>query len=184
MKTRIQLALMGCLASIAAHIYLTLHFYPIKFGFATGGSICNLSAKFDCDAVAASAYSSIFGMPLALWGASTNAVLFVLMLVSWLEWTDHPERLKRFTLFLAGVSLAASIIMATISLTQMQSYCLFCITLYFLSTVVFIAYKGMVREPFWQNFAKDLGLLFAESKGIILAFAAIPLLAYLGHQLF
>src|ERR1035437_4670532 len=108
MKTRIQLALMGCLASIAAHLYLTMHYYPLKFGFASGQSICNLNAKFDCDAVSASSYASLFGMPLALWGAATNAVLFVLILLSWLEWSEYPERLKRWTLALAAASFGAS----------------------------------------------------------------------------
>src|SRR5437868_1769535 len=49
MKTRIQLALMGALISIALHLYLTMHYYPVKFGFAAGQSICNLNAKFNCD---------------------------------------------------------------------------------------------------------------------------------------
>ncbi|MGZ3723865.1 MAG: vitamin K epoxide reductase/DsbA family protein [Bdellovibrionales bacterium] len=184
MKTRIQLALMGCLASIAAHIYLTLHFYPIKFGFSAGPSVCNLSAKFDCDAVAASNYSSVFGMPIALWGAATNAVLFALILFSWLEWTEFPERLKRWTALLAGLSFATSIVMALISLTQMQSYCLFCITVYGLSTIVFFSYIGMVHEPFIAGLKSDIPHLWSESKGILIAFAVIPVLAYVGHQSF
>lgn len=184
MKTRIQLALMGCLASIAAHLYLTMHYYPLKFGFASGQSICNLNAKFDCDAVSASAYASIFGMPLALWGAATNAVLFVLILLSWLEWSEYPERLKRWTLLLAAASLGASIVMALISATQMQNYCLFCITLYVLSAVIFFSFKGLLREPFWMHWRHDLPLLWAESKGVLAGFVAIPILAYLTHQMF
>lgn len=176
--------MMGCLCSIAAHIYLTLHFYPIKFGFSTGQSICNLSAKFDCDAVAASAYSSIFGMPIALWGAATNAVLFVLILLSWLEWSDNPERLKRWTLLLAGATFSASVVMGVISLTQMQSYCLFCISVYALSTIVFFSIYGLSHEPFWEGIKRDIPLLFAESKGILIGYAMVPILAVLGHQMF
>jgi len=184
MKTRIQLALMGCLASIGAFVYLTLHFYPIKFGFATGNSVCNLSAKFDCDAVAASSFASIFGMPIALWGAAANVSLFCLMLFSWLEWSDHPERLKRWTALLAGLCFAASVVMATISFTMMQSYCLFCISVYVLSAIVFFSFKGLLKEPFWSNLTADFSVLWPENKGVVAGFVAIPILAYMGHQTF
>ena len=184
MKTRIQIALMSALASVGVHVYLTMHFYPLKFGFSSGQSICNINQKFNCDAVAASAYSSLLGIPLSLWGAATNAVLFVLILMSWLEWSDHPDRLKRWTLFLAGISLAASVVMGTIAVTQMQNYCLFCIIVYALSAVIFFCIKPMVREPFWMNVKRDLPVLWAESKGVVIGFALIPAVAYLGHQSF
>ncbi len=184
MKARIQLALMGCLASIAAHVYLSMHYYPLKFGFAAGQSICNLNAKFDCDAVAASSFSSVFGIPLALWGSATNLVLFALILFSWLEWSEHPERLKRGTLLLAGLSLAGSVVMAAISLTQMHNYCLFCILLYFLSAIIFFAFRGLLREPFWSNLKPDIAHVWSESKGLAVSFATVPLLAYIGHQSF
>jgi protein-disulfide isomerase/uncharacterized membrane protein len=182
MKTRVQLALMGALLSIAAHLYLALHYYPLKLGFAAGQSLCNLNAKFDCDAVAASAYSAAFGIPLAIWGAVVNLILFVMILTSWLEWTENPERVKRWTLVLAGLSLGASVVMAGISLTQMQNYCLFCITLYVLSAVVFFSFQGLLKEPFWMHVQRDLPHLWSENKGILVSFAAVPLLAYLTHR--
>lgn len=184
MKTRIQIALMSALVSVGVHVYLAMHYYPLKFGFAAGQSICNMNQKFNCDAVAASGYASLFKIPLALWGAAANAVLFLLILLSWLEWTDHPERLKRWTLLLAGMVLASSVIMGAISLTQMQNYCLFCILLYVLSAIIFFAYRGILREPFWMHFKIDLPHIWAESKGILVGFALIPLSAYLGHQMF
>lgn len=184
MKRRVQLALMGCVLSIAAHLYLTMHYYPLKFGFAAGQSLCNLNAKFDCDAVSASAYSSLLGIPLAAWGAVLNAVLFMLILLSWLEWSEHPERLKRWTLLLAGSSLGASVVMGTISALLMHNYCLFCIALYFLSIVIFAALTGILREPFWSGIKEDVPHLWAESRGILVSFAAIPLLAFLTHKIF
>lgn len=184
MKTRVQLALMGALTSIAVHIYLTLHFYPLKFGYAAGESVCNLNTKFNCDAVAASAYSSVFGIPIALFGAATNLILFGMILMSWFEWSENPERLRRWTLLLAGISLGASVVMGTISFTQMQNYCLFCMIAYALSAVVFFAYKGMLHEPFWMHLRRDIPHLWAESKGVVVSYALVPVLAYLGHQTF
>jgi protein-disulfide isomerase/uncharacterized membrane protein len=184
MKRRIQIALLGTLFSIVAHFYLTMHYYPLKFGFATGNSICNLNAKFDCDAVSTSAYSALFGIPLAVWGVVFNAILFILILLSWLEWTEYPERLRRWTLVFCGLSLASSLVMGVISLTLMHNYCLFCILLYFLSTLIFISYMGVLREPFWMHFKTDLPRLWAESRGILVAIAAVPVLAYMMHQVF
>lgn len=184
MRTRVQLALMGCVLSIAVHLYLTMHYYPLKFGFAAGESICNVNAKFDCDAVSASAYSSVLGLPLSVWGLAANLVLLVMIFISWFEWSDNPERFKRWTLVLAGGSLAASVVMGAISLTQMQSYCLFCLSLYALSALIFFSFKGLLREPFWLHFRRDLPVLWSENKGVLTAFAAIPIVTYLVHQMF
>jgi protein-disulfide isomerase/uncharacterized membrane protein len=184
MKTRTQIALMACLLSVGAHIYLTLHYYPLRFGFATGNSVCSLNAKFDCDAVSMSNYSSFLGMPLSIWGAVTNLVLFFLVLLSWLQWSDHPERTRRWTFALASASFGTSIVMAAISLTQMQAYCLFCLSLYFLSAVIFVCVKGMLSEPFWFHFKQELPRAWSESKGFLSVFAAIPVLTYLTHRAF
>jgi uncharacterized membrane protein len=184
MKRRIQLALMGCVLSVGAHLYLTLHYYPLKFGFASGDSLCNLNAKFDCDAVSASSYSAIFGIPLAAWGAVFYSILFVLILLSWLEWSDYPERLRRWTVLLAGAGVGASVIMAGISLSLLQTYCLFCIALYVFSILIFVATLGLLREPFFTNLKNDLPLLWRESRGILMAIAAVPVLAFLTHKIF
>jgi protein-disulfide isomerase/uncharacterized membrane protein len=184
MKMRIRLALVGCLLSVGAHLYLALHYYPLKVGAAGAQSLCSLNAKFDCDAVSASAYSAFLGVPLAIWGAVANAVLFVLILMSWLEWSEHPERLRRWCLALAGMSVAASVVMGAISLLFMHNYCLFCIALYIISIGIFVAYMGIPREPFWANLRHDLPHLWQESRGVALSLLSIPVLGFLLHQIF
>lgn len=184
MKSRIQIALLSTALSIAAHFYLTLHYYPVKFGFATERSVCNLNATFDCESVAASAYSALFGIPMAVWGAVFNAILFMLILLTWLEWTENPERLRRWTLALSGASVLASLAMGAISLTMMKTYCIFCIGLYVLSLITFFALAKTLREPFWAPFKADIPVLWSESRGILISIAAIPVLAYLVHAMF
>lgn len=184
MKTRVQIALMGCLLSFAAQAYLTLHYYPIKFGFSSGESVCNVNAKFNCDAVAASSYSSLLGVPLSLWGASTAAVLFFLVLLGWLEWTDHPERVRRGALFLAGLNLLASVVMGSVSFGLLQTYCLFCLALYALSLVIFLAYKGAVRESFWSGIKADIPHWFSDTKIVLISLLAIPAFAFMGDRMF
>lgn len=184
MKARIQIALLSVLLSIGAHLYLTSHYYPLKFGYSTGQSICNLSAKFDCDAVVASPYSSFLDVPISVWGLAFNAVLLMLILLSWLEWSEHPERLRRWTFLMTGLSLAGSFVMAGISAAMMSSYCPFCIALYALSFVTFFAFKGVLKEPFFMHLKRDFAVLWSESRGIVVALVAIPVLAFLTHQFF
>jgi protein-disulfide isomerase/uncharacterized membrane protein len=184
MKARIQLAMMGCLISVAIQLYLTLHYYQLKFGFAAATSVCNISTKFNCDAVAASNFSSLFGLPISIWGAALNIVMFVMILWSWLEWSATPERLKRWTLLLCGLSVTGSIVMGVIAVTAMDSYCLMCLSLYVLSVLIFWAFRGAVTGPFWSEMTGDLPHLLAENKGILVAFVAVPLLAFLMHRSF
>lgn len=184
MKKRIQLAVFSILLSIAGHLYLAMHYYPLKFGFATGNSLCNLNAKFDCDAVSASAFSALFGIPLAVWGAIFNGILLLLVLISWLEWTDHPERMKRWALALAGGSFFASLTMGTISITLMHNYCIVCLALYVLSIITFLALRGTLREPFFAGIKTDLPEIFGESRSILFFIIAIPALAFLMHKSF
>jgi len=184
MKTRVQLALVGCLLSVGAHLYLALHYYPLKVGGAAGQSLCNINEKLNCDAVSASQYSDFLGVPLAIWGVVVNAVLFGLILMSWLEWSEHPERLRRWTLALAGASLTASGIMGAISVLFMNNYCIFCIALYFFSILIFACYRGVLREPFWANVGKDLPHLWAQSRGVLISLVSIPMLAFFLHHIF
>ena len=184
MKLRVQLALVGAIFSVALHFYLTSHYYPIKFGMAAAQSVCNINAKFNCDAVSASSYSSALGIPVSLWGAATNLILFFFILLGWLEWSDHPERLRRWSVLLAGGSLAASVVMGAISVLALQNYCLFCIILYALSAVIFFACRGTLREPVWSNLKNDLPALPRESFGILSGLLLIPGLAFLMHKSF
>lgn len=184
MKTRVQIALVGCLLSIFAQSYLTLHYYPLKFGFSSGQSICNLNAKFDCDAVAASSYSALFNIPLSVWGGALVTALFVLILLGWLEWTDHPERVRRWALWLAGFNLAGSVVMGAISGLFLHTYCPFCLGLYLLSLIIFVAYRGVPREPVLGALKDDVPALFSESRIVLVALLAVPLLALLVHRSF
>jgi len=181
MKTLTKITLLSTLLAVIIHIYLAFHYYPIKFGFSSGPSVCSINATFDCDAVAASQFSSFLDVPLAIWGAATNAVIFVLVLLQWWGWTDHPERLRRWNLVLIAGTFVASVVMGALSL-KLHSYCLFCISAYVLSIVAFICYRATLQEPFFGALFDDVPALFGESRGILFGIAAIPILAFIGHR--
>ncbi len=179
MKTLTKITLLGAAVSVILHLYLAFHYYPIRFG-SSGPSICSINATFDCDAVSASSFSAFLDVPLALWGAATNLVIFILALGQWWGWSDDPERLRRWTLVLIGLSAFASATMGVVS-TQLHNYCLFCITLYVLSFIMLGCYARTLQAPFFGNLGSDLAGMWPRSKGVLIAFAAIPALAFLGH---
>ncbi len=184
MKTRVQISLLGCALSFLIHLYLSSHYYALKFGYASAQSLCNVSEKFNCDAASASAYSALFGIPLSVWGMIVNGLLFAMILLAWLEWSEYPERLRRWSLLLSGLSLFTSLIMAGISVFLVSNYCLFCIALYVLSGLIFFAYSGSLREPFWMHFKEDLSKVWIESRSILASFIAIPIAATLVHKIY
>jgi protein-disulfide isomerase len=66
---------------------------------------------------------------------------------------------------------------------KLHNFCLFCIAAYALSLIQFLCYQKTLQEPFFANLGPDLGELWSESKGIVVGFAAIPVLAFVGHRM-
>jgi protein-disulfide isomerase/uncharacterized membrane protein len=181
MKIKVFIALCTAVFSVLLHGYLALEYYPLKLGFATGESLCKISAKFDCRAVAASSFSSIFGLPLSVLGFSTNLILFLMILLAWWGFSAQPLRLFRFAFYLSAMSLAGSIVMAGISLTQMTVYCLFCILLYALSILGFESLRRIQPVGF-RSAVTDVRGAFAGAWGALVFFALIPATAFAVHH--
>lgn len=182
MKTRVLFALVALVLSMLLHGYLTMSFYPLKLGFSTGESLCKVSDTFDCQAVSASAYSSFLGFPLSVWGLVTNGILFLMVLFAWWRVSANPERLWRMSFVLAAISLGASVVMATISFTQMSVYCMFCLFLYGFSLLVFEMLREIQAPGFMRHLLSDAGAMVTDAKGIAAFFVAIPALAFLVHH--
>ena len=63
---KVKIAIFATLLSIGLHSYLSWNYYPLKFAQASGDSLCNFNELFNCDAVAASSFSTLLGIPLAV----------------------------------------------------------------------------------------------------------------------
>lgn len=181
MKAKVTLVLFFILTSIALHAYLTSHYYPLHFGLGSENAACNVGENFNCDAVAASSFADVLGVPLSVWGLITNAVLLTMVLLFWLGLTDKPADWKRWSFYVAGLSSIASVVMAIISITQLTTYCLFCIILYFLSFGIVIGLWMIQETKISENFIPDLKNLFSEARPLLIAVALIPLASFLTH---
>lgn len=134
-RTFFWLALISIVASIATHGYLLSHHYALKFGDVAGQSLCNISSNFNCEAVAASRFSEILHVPVALWGALANGVLLVFALTFPLADNENRAALRRNILVVAAFIAFASLVMGGISLFVLGKGCPFCILAYVLSFV-------------------------------------------------
>lgn len=187
MKTQkfwILTAIVATFLALATHGYLTVQNYRLKGGVAESKSVCNINSQFNCDAVALSSYSEVAGIPVAVWGLATNGVLlFFLILLLTRVSADHA-RLARFTFGLSALVLAASLVMGAISMTQLATYCLFCIAAYALSAIqAFAAFQVTRDENPKAPFKLDVLPAFQEQRWMIIMIVLIPAFAWLGHRM-
>lgn len=168
------------LAASLIHFYLAIKSYQLKLG--TGEkSACNINATFNCDAVSLSPYSEFLGMPIAVWGGVFNLILAVLLIMSILELSGPRARLDRITLLLAGWSVGATVVMGTISVTALQTYCLFCIATYVISLVVFGLHLKFSEAQ--GLFTSELLETLKSSTAILVLLALIPAASFLFHRI-
>jgi protein-disulfide isomerase/uncharacterized membrane protein len=163
--------------------YLTIHFYDLKYGTASGGSICNINEVMNCDAVAASKYSALFGIPMALWGFATNLVLLYFLLVTRFNLVQDKEKTSRYTLMLSGVTVIASVVMGLIS-TQMANLCVFCISTYVLSILGFIFIFLGAWDVTVANLVEDFKDIFVSERWVLGFGIVIPVIAVVGNIMY
>lgn len=163
------------LLALTLHAYLTQKFFDLQNGAASGQSLCNVGALWNCDAVSTSKFAQLWGYPLALWALSVH----VLYLVTQIGLFLNPST-KTFwaagTRWGALVIALASIIMLVISITQLKNYCLFCFLAYGISfiSLVVLHFSGLN----FANSTSDIKLLFAD-KTTYAFLAAVPVLVFM-----
>ena len=127
-KRVLLLALFGALISI----YLVYHHVNIVGGYNLGQSLCNVSTSFNCDDVAKSKYSSVFGIPVASFG------LFFFLLLAYF---NSKLNLVSFSVLLG---LIPSAFLLFLSIFIIKKFCLFCMLLDLtLLCLLFLSYKHL-----------------------------------------
>ena len=182
MTTRIKLSILTILASIATHTYLTLHYYKVKLGLASANSLCNINEVFDCNAVSASSYSAFLNIPLSLWGGTAHLLLLGLLLMLALRLVDEVTRVQRYIFWLTLAIAATSIVMATISVSLLSTYCLFCITSYKLSFLTLSLLWNITESSPWPYLSRDLLHILKSTKASLIPLVVVPGLSYISHN--
>jgi|GEM_PF-466501 len=173
-KIFILLLALGLL-TLLDHSYLTYEFYNLNSGMGSGGGICNISTKFNCDVVAASSYAKMSGIPMALLGLITQLVLLILLLAGQSGLTQNPSQTRRY--FFWGTAFVAliSIVMGSISTFKLGTYCLFCMGAYLLSFLsVIAAWFYQEKRNLGSSLGDDLRDLFTTSRWVLILAILIP----------
>ena len=133
----IALALGALLSGVILYVHMQL-------AATSGGytSFCNVNARVNCDAVLASPYGSLLGVPVAVWALLTYVVEAALVVTRKRRVADARVRANRLMVFLALWSFAFSLYMAAVATFVIGAVCLLCSGLYLVNAaVVLLAWR-------------------------------------------
>lgn len=172
-KARIGTIILSLCGFALSYIALNEHVVYAN-GFASGPSFCHINEHFNCEAVNASEWSVVFGIPVASYGlffytlillgslvASTSGR--VLSLASW----------SSIVLMLSGLASLLSVVLFAVSEILIGSLCLMCIGLYLVNFLTFgymwrTGWVGRVGEGIrtgvveaWRLIGTTLGIIRA-----------------------
>ncbi len=125
-KIVVAILVLAALGFIDASYLTVSHYFSIPLPC----SIVN-----GCEKVTTSAYSTVFGIPLALFGAAYYLAMVFLSVFS-LDWKD--ERTMRVVAALATAGFLVSLGLVSIQLFVLASICLYCMTSALVTTIIFL----------------------------------------------
>lgn len=177
-KLFLTLALLITLVAIGVHVYLTQHYFDLKAGASEGGALCNINDVMNCDAVTASSYSALWGIPMAIWGAVTNLMLLYFLLVTRFNLVQDREKTSRYAFLLSLVTVIASVVMGVISITKIGNICIFCVSAYVLSILGFGFIWLGSEDLSMANLKEDFISIFTSERWVLGFAIAIPVIAF------
>lgn len=108
--------------------YSLMHFYSVKL--AHGDSFaCNINQTFNCDTVALSAWSELFGVPLGVYGAAYFISLWVLLAVGVSGHKGARDHLLAYVV-MNVLGVLVSLGLAAVSHFIVHTWCLSCMGVY------------------------------------------------------
>jgi protein-disulfide isomerase/uncharacterized membrane protein len=135
-----------------AGIVMCLHLYSLHVALLMGeiksGPLCGTDNEMGCHSVATSLYSSMMGLPLALWGAIFYSILVVLGVGGVVFWRDCGRAFLRWAFFLAAIAFAIDIYLAYVMVYRIGAVCWLCVATYGVTALILVILaKGVWREP-------------------------------------
>lgn len=116
------LPLIGLLLSI----YTVVHHYSVKL-LGDNSFACNINQTFSCDAVALSAYSELFSIPLGVYGVGYFLALWVLLATGISDRKGNEDHLLAYSYTVIGGTVV-SLVLAAISHFHLSAYCVSCLS--------------------------------------------------------
>lgn len=117
-------------------------------------SFCNVSEQFNCDAVAASEFSHLFGVPIAFIGFFGNLILICFLLIG-LRHSSLKMVLKQIYLIVFALYALGCIVLAIVSFVYVPSLCFVCMIFWALSIATFL-YLAAISGDVFRNLRASL----------------------------
>ncbi len=145
-KSFLLIALILALIGVGVTVYATQHHLQVK---ATGSSdaVCNITATVNCNDVARSQYSEVFGIPVAVWGLGYFIAIAALLSGTWFGVMTLSALLPAYAT-LVGIGVLTSIVLGTISITKIGVVCPTCVATYVvtaLQAVVLFIFRDQIK---------------------------------------
>ena len=130
------LSILGIIVSF----YSSWHHLKYKASKGTD-ALCNINQKWSCDNIAASEYSEFLNIPLGIWGLGFFIATFTisLLLVSKKALGAKKDTHISTLVFMTIISILLSLVLGSISLFIIGSYCITCTLIYFLCLLLAIS---------------------------------------------
>lgn len=138
LKVIILLVLALSLGGFALSVVALQQHVLLTNNLSTGPSFCTLSDTINCDAVNASEWSSIFGIPIASYGMFFYLVLIGGALAALIMRVFPPQAFAALALLLSVVANFGTIYLFPLSWFVIGALCLICIGLYVINFILFV----------------------------------------------
>lgn len=160
----IILILLSLTGIMVSSISLNQHFDHITDGF-KGDSFCSINEVIDCEAVDASEYSTIKGVPTA----GLGLLFYLIIFVYGLNAIRNPEKKSTglsFSILLSIGSLVVTGFMAYIASVKLEVFCILCVSMYIINILIFLILpfgigESLVSLP--EFFLKYLQSIFNQN---------------------
>ena len=180
-------------AGLGVCLYLYSMHVALLMGDVKSGLLCGGDGGLGCQSVASGPYSSMLGLPLALWGALFYSTLALLGFGGVIFWRDSGRVYLRWVFYLAISGFAFDLYLAYVMIFRIQAVCWLCISTYVVNVaIILMLIRRIWREPkpnvpmraifpgirewdaqgielYYRNAIKGLligGILFASAAGV------------------
>jgi len=135
-------------AGLGICLYLYSFHIELLMGEIKSGPLCGADNGLGCHSVATGPYSSMFGIPLALWGAIFFSAMALLGVGGVIFWRDSGRVFLRWAFLLAVFGLAFDLYLAYTMIFRIQAICWLCAATYAINfLIIIVLLKAVWKEP-------------------------------------
>lgn len=161
--------IIASILGVIVSTYLTYVHFQVHADDTAYASLCNINADFNCDTVAASEWSLLFGVPVSIWG-----ILFYLFYALFAVFKLITKKLPNLSVYFSWAGffgIVFSLFLAYISKAVLDTWCLFCMASWSLTLLLFIFSLFCLSLPFIKHvlvFKYDFVWFFSRPSRIII----------------